>query len=95
MMPSTSTLSHLILSTDSSTKEQFQVNETPRVHRRLAGASAKKVQNAVYAYLRAIRALGRTGINTGDVAMALSLPVGDVNKALSALKKKGVRVLNG
>jgi hypothetical protein len=53
------------------------------------------VQNAVYAYIRAVRALGRTEINTREVAAALSLPVVKVDGAISSLKKKGVRVLNG
>jgi biotin operon repressor len=52
------------------------------------------VQNAVYAYIRAIRALGRTQINTTEVADALSLSVAEVNGAISSLGKKGVRVSN-
>ena len=93
MKSSTSTLNHLVLSTESATREQFQVSDTPRVRRpRRASAS---VQNAVYAYIRAIRALGRTKITTSEVADALSLSVADVNRAISSLEKKGVRVLNG
>jgi hypothetical protein len=53
------------------------------------------VENAVYAYIRAVRALGRTKISTTEVASALSLPVVEVNSALSSLKKKGVRAMNG
>jgi DNA-binding MarR family transcriptional regulator len=53
------------------------------------------VQNAVYAHIRAIRALGRTKINTAEVADALLLSVGEVNRAISSLKGKGVKVLNG
>jgi hypothetical protein len=55
----------------------------------------KAVHNAVYAYIRAVRALGRTKITTAEVAEALSLPVVEVNGALSSLKKRGVRALNG
>ena len=49
--------------------------------------------NAVYGYIRAIRALGRTGVNTSEIAAALSLPISTVNRAVSALRSQGVRVL--
>jgi hypothetical protein len=52
-----------------------------------------KTQNAVYNYILALRALGRTRINTAEIAESLSLPVSDVHDALAGLKKKGVRVL--
>jgi hypothetical protein len=90
---STNTLNHLVLSTESTTKEQFQVNNIPHDHRPIR--ANKRVENAVYAYIRAIRALGRTNVATSEVADALSLPVAQVNLAISALKKKGVRALNG
>ncbi len=89
------TLNQLILSTESTTtRGQFQVNDTLNVRLRKARTN-KNVQNAVYAYIRAVRALGRTKINTTEVADALSLPVAEVNGALSSLKKRGVRAFNG
>jgi hypothetical protein len=95
MSYSTNTSNQLALSTEfATTKGQFQVNDLPAVHR-TKGGSSKRVQNAVYAYIRAIRTLGRTKINTTEVADALSLPVAEVNGALSSLKKRGVRALNG
>jgi len=93
MKSSTSTLSRLILSNESTTEGRFQVVCIPRVRRR--GRANKDVQNAVYAYVRAIRALGRTKINTAEVADALSIPIAEVNGALSSLKKRGVKALNG
>lgn len=51
------------------------------------------VENAVYAHIRAIRTLGRTTINAGEIAKSLSLPVADVNRAVAALKSKGVKVI--
>jgi hypothetical protein len=93
MKSSSSTLNRLVLSSESATKEQFQVDDISRVRRPLR--SSKGVQNAVYAYIRAIRALGRTRINTSEIADALSLPIPEVNRALSSLKRKGVRALNG
>jgi len=56
--------------------------------------TSKGVVNAVYGYIRAIRALGRTEINTSEIAEALSLSVSDVNRAISSLKRRGVKVLN-
>jgi len=83
----------LILSSESTTKEQFQVPDIPRTRRPVRVVTS--VQNAVYAYIQAIRALGRTEINTSEIADALSLPVAEVNRAISSLRKKGVRALNG
>jgi len=87
------TLKRVILSTESTTSGQIQFSFAPRA-RRSARANTS-VQNAVYAYIRAVRALGRTEINTSEVAAALSLSVAEVNSALSSLRKRGVKALNG
>lgn len=50
-----------------------------------------KIERAVYSHIRAIRTLGRTQINTSDIADALSLDVKDVNRAVTKLRAKGVR----
>ncbi len=52
----------------------------------------KAIENAVYGYIQAIRALGRKQVNTVEISEALSLPTGEVNRAVSSLKKKGVKV---
>lgn len=93
-MPSTNASNFVILSTESTAREQFQVNDFAPTTRRSLRVN-KNVENAVYAHIRAIRALGRTSIVTTDIADALSLSVVQVNRAVSALKKKGVRSLNG
>lgn len=85
----------MVLSSESTTREQFQVDNTPRSHVRRPIRASKRVQNAVYAYIRAIRALGRTKINTSEIADSLSISTAEVNRAISALKKNGVRALNG
>ncbi len=97
MKSSTNTLSRLVLSTDSTAREQFAVpvSNSPRQRVRRSARFSESVQNAVYAHIRAIRALGRTQINTAEVADALLLSVAEVNRAISSLEKKGVRVLNG
>jgi hypothetical protein len=48
---------------------------------------------AVYAHIRAMRALGRTTVNTAEVAKALSLDVGVVDRAVAEMTSKGVKVL--
>ena len=73
MNSSTSTLKLLVLSTESTTREQFQVSDTD--HERRPIRANKRVENAVYAYIRAIRALGHTNINTIEIARALSVSV--------------------
>ena len=90
---STSTLNRLVLSIESTTPGRFVVSNAARGRR--SERSNKMVENALYAYIRAVRALGRTKISTTEVASALSLPVVEVNSALSSLKKKGVRAMNG
>jgi hypothetical protein len=52
---------------------------------------SKDVEKAVYGYLRAIRALGRTDLNVSDVAAALNIAVPLVIAALGALRSKGVK----
>lgn len=49
-------------------------------------------EKAVFAYLRGLRALGQTEISTDKIASALSLPLGDVERAVAALRHKGVKV---
>jgi HTH domain len=92
MNKSTSTSNLLVLSTESSGEESVQVNAIPTVHGK--GRINKKTESAVYSYIRAIRALGREQVNTGEIADALSLSVLTVNNAIAALRKKGVKVLN-
>lgn len=52
-----------------------------------------KIESAVYAHIQAVRALGRTKINTVEIAKALGLSLGAVDKTLASLKQKGVRVI--
>jgi hypothetical protein len=95
MNSSSNTLNRLVLSSESTTRERFQVDDIPRSRVLRPIRTSKGVQNAVYAYIRAIRALGRTKINTSEIADSLSISTAQVNRAISALKKNGVRALNG
>ncbi len=61
--------------------------------RKSRSTSSKTIDAAVYAYIRAMRALGHTQVNSLAVARALSLPVTDVDVAIRTLSDKGVRVI--
>lgn len=57
------------------------------------GASAAEtIENAVFTHIQAIRALGKTSINTLDISQALSIPESEVIAILPALIKRGVRI---
>jgi predicted transcriptional regulator len=90
---SSNTQGRLVLSPESVANSSLEVRDVRPVRR--ASRSNKGIQNAVYAHIQAIRALGRKEINTAEIADALSLPVSEVNRAISALKRKGVKALNG
>lgn len=53
--------------------------------------SKKKLHLAILSHIKAIRTLGRTEINTREIADALCISVQEVNDALEVLKKQGVR----
>jgi hypothetical protein len=94
-MKFSSTTDRLVLSTEYTTPGRFAVSDMPRFRGSRRVSKSASVQNAVYAYIRAVRALGRTKIGTAEVAGALSLSTREVNGALSSLKKRGVKALNG
>ncbi len=50
------------------------------------------LEKAVYTYIRAIRALGRTRANTSEIANALGITISEVGSTLAALRKKGVKL---
>jgi hypothetical protein len=58
-----------------------------------AARKGVSIENAVYGHIRALRALGRTKVNTAEIAQALSLPLEEVHSIVGILKKKGVKVL--
>lgn len=64
-----------------------------QLKRSAAEIDGKAIESAVYAHIRAVRALGRATINSAEIAEALSIPLEKVHNALVALKAKGVRAL--
>jgi len=53
--------------------------------------SDKNIETAVYTYIRALRSLGKTQVNTAEIAKALGLPVSNVDRVLPKLTEKGIR----
>lgn len=53
--------------------------------------ASKKIESAVYSHIRAMRALGRTKVETAEIAKSLGLSVSAVNRTLETLRKKGVK----
>jgi hypothetical protein len=52
---------------------------------------SKDVEKAIYAYVRAVRALGRTQLNVSDISKALNISEPAVIQALGALRSKGIK----
>lgn len=76
------------MTTSVSADSQTVVPQSPKEE-----PSTSKIERAVIGYIRAIRALGRTEVNTAEIAEALNLRVDEVNSVLNELKKRGVRLL--
>lgn len=57
------------------------------------GRASKKIENAVYAHIQALRAVGHTQANTAEISKALRLPRVIVEQAIAGLSKKGVKLL--
>ena len=57
-----------------------------------ASIDRKNLIAAVYNYVRALRTVGRTGVNTVEIAKALGVSITDVDGVLPELQDKGVRV---
>ena len=57
------------------------------------GERHRDAEAAVYAHIRALRALGRTHINTVEIAQALNLPLKAVEQIVGKLTRKGVKIV--
>lgn len=57
-----------------------------------ARADARNVESAVFAHIQALRALGKTKVNTADIAKALGLRTDLVDRTVSELRNKGVKL---
>jgi hypothetical protein len=70
-------------------------SSSPTRRRSFIKHSTQNVESAVYAYIQAIRALGITRTNTLEIAKALGLTQTMVEKTISSITKKGVKVISG
>jgi hypothetical protein len=57
----------------------------------LSTPTSKDIEGAVYAYVRAMRALGHTRVRSENVSRALQISLSAAMAALQALEDKGVR----
>ena len=91
-MDSSSTLDRLTISQGSTTAKRtsLTISSSRSAHVR----PEKKFERAVYAYIQAIRVLGSEQVNTEEIADALSMPIGEVERAVRSLRKKGVKAIN-
>ena len=56
-----------------------------------APKASREIEKAVYAYVRAVRALGRTQVFVSDISKALDIAEPAVIQALNALRSKGIK----
>ena len=55
--------------------------------------SERDLESAVFSYLQSVRALGRTSINSTEIADTLSISLADVHRVIASLGDRGVRVV--
>jgi hypothetical protein len=91
-MKSSNTANRLVLSNDSLAGERLSLTGT--VQRKREPRIEKKLVNAIYSHIRAVRALGRKTISAQEIADALDLTRLEVERSLRLLKKKGVKFRN-
>ena len=89
---SSGTADSLQIASPSRTGDSIQVGSVGGI-RQTKPKTEKEIEGAIYSHIRAIRTLGKTKINTQEIAESLSLSVKDVNRAIMRLKNKGVRIL--
>jgi hypothetical protein len=61
--------------------------------RNVLSHSQKNIESAVYGHIRAVRALGRTTVDSHGIARALGLSPAAVTQALQNLADKGVKIV--
>ena len=51
----------------------------------------RRIEAAVFSHIKALRALGKTLVNTAEISDALSISRQEVERAIKGLEQKGVR----
>lgn len=85
---SSSTDRDILASVSESTRHRVPVGGD---NRQRVLANQQQIETAVYSHIKAMRALGRTSLNTTEIARALSISRKDVERAVPNLRDKGVR----
>lgn len=87
---STSSMTPLVISvlgTSTSAGQMFVANTAPP---RKGPPQDKKIEDAIYSHLQAVRALGHTQVTVSEVASALRLDATVVQHHMHALRDRGV-----
>ena len=89
--PSSSSTQVVLSPEVASTLSSKSIHPIDQSHARAVAAQQRAYDKAVYWHIRAIRAMGRTNINTIEISQALEIPIANVDLAIFALKDKGVK----
>lgn len=64
-----------------------------RVSLRTSDKPSKRVENAVYSHVRALKSLRHEYVSTKQIADSLSLSISQVRTAIKSLERKGVKLI--
>jgi hypothetical protein len=74
-----------------STAPSVLVHTPPVIPKKIEAKDKQDLESAVFAYIQAMRAMGRNKLNTVDIAQALGCKPSDVEQTLASLRPKGVK----
>lgn len=69
---------------------QFKSVQAPSIQ---TGTRAARTLEAVHNYIFALKSLGKTRVNTREIATALELPRALVEQAIKELREEGVKLI--
>ena len=90
MQNSTATFDWVRIPRETTTQRQIEIHSSRSRHK-----VSKNTPAAVYAYIRALRSVGRTTVSVDEIAEALTLSAATVYAALRALRNRGVKLQRG
>jgi Holliday junction resolvasome RuvABC DNA-binding subunit len=67
----------------------------PSAKKASSAPGKKNIESAVFSHIQALRALGVTRTDASEIARGLKLGQSEVEKTISSLVKKGVKIVNG
>jgi len=81
-----------ITSTSASVIQQKKIIRTTNKPKTLK--DVLNVESAVYSYIQAMRALGKTQLTANQIAVTLSLSLSEVTNVIEKLHTKGVKIIS-